>query len=185
MNKLPKDVVELITNKLSPREFFHYCKSDEAQEFCARKEIWLRRIQKDFGFLLEGKNKDKLLIDYRHDPQRVYLNIFIKTSTAAEQILEKILENLGDKFLKFMREDYKTNLYDFLFNYLLKMVNELHTLEEEYKIDTASITREYVFENRNWEEYLPSMYRSELYEFWDDEIANTAEKYAILMFHSH
>ena len=180
-----KDVIELITNKLTPRQFFHYCKSDEAQEFCSKKEIWLRRIEKDFGFLLEGKNKDKLLFGYRDDPKRVYLNIFITTSTAAEQILEKILENLGNTFLKFMRDDYKTNLYDFLFNYLLKMVNELHILEEEYKNDTASIAREYVAKNRNWEEYLPSMYTSELHEFWDDEIANTAEKYAISMFHSH
>ena len=43
MDKLPKDVVELITNELTPREFFNYCKSEVGQEFCAKKEIWLRR----------------------------------------------------------------------------------------------------------------------------------------------
>ena len=50
MDKLPKDVVELITNRLTPREFFNYCKSETGREFCERREIWLRRIEKILAF---------------------------------------------------------------------------------------------------------------------------------------
>ena len=127
MDKIPKDVVELITNKLTPREFFNYCKSDVGQEFCERKEIWLRRIYKDFGFLLKGRNKDFLLLDYlvTENPKKEYLELFSSTSEMAEEIVEKILQRFGNKFLKFLKEDYKETLYKFLFDYLLKMINEI------------------------------------------------------------
>ena len=99
MNKLPKDVVELITNKLTPREFFNYCKSEAGKEFCERKEIWLRRIQKDFGFLLEGRNKDRILANHKTDPKISYLELFLNTSQAAEELKEKVLQNIGNPFL--------------------------------------------------------------------------------------
>ena len=103
MNKLPKDVVELITNKLTPGEFFNYCKSEVGQEFCTKKEIWLRRIEKDFGVLLRGRNKDFLLLDHRvkENPKKEYLELFTSTSETAEEIVNRILQRLGNKFLNF------------------------------------------------------------------------------------
>ena len=117
MDKLPKDVVELITNKLTPREFFNYCKSETGQEFCSRKEIWLRRIEKDFGFLIQGINKDIILSDYKIDPKKTYLELFVKTSTAAEKIKNNIIRNIRkDFFARFIRDNYIENLSSLIYS---------------------------------------------------------------------
>ena len=181
MEKLPKDVVELITNKLTPREFFNYCKSDTGKEFCEKKEIWLRRIQKDFGFLLEGNNKDFLLVNYETDPKQAYLDLFSKTSRAAEQITEKILESLGKDFLNFLRDDYEKTMYELFFNYLLKMVNVLDILHTNC---VYYLAYEYAGENSDWQKYLPELYNVKLFDFWYDEIGKIAGEYSAKIFQS-
>ena len=184
MDKLPKDVVELITNELSPREFFNYCKSETGQKFCARKDIWLRRIQKDFGFLLEGRNKDRILVNYATDPKESYLELFLKTSRTAEYIKEKVLEHIGEDFQQFLKEDYKDKLYNFLFQYSLKMINSLNMSDISGKINENLhyLTGEYVWENEDYLKYLPQMYSSDVKHFWNEEIQFVLERYAIEIF---
>ena len=182
MNKLPKDVVELITNKLTAREFFNYCKSETGQEFCERKEIWLRRIQKDFGFLLEGRNKDRILANHKVDPKKSYLQLFLHTSQAAEELKEKVLENIGDDFQEFMKDNYEEKLYDFFFNYLLKMINILHISAGYDYGDLRSLTQQYTWENDNWHKYIPRLYHSQLQNFWNEEIGEVLGDYAVDIF---
>ena len=182
MDKLPKDVVELITNKLTPREFFNYCKSEMGQEFCSRKEIWLRRIQKDFGFLLEGRNKDLVLPDYSIDPKRSYIELFLHTSRATEEIQEKVLAHIGPDFQQFLKEGYINTLYNFLFQYLLKMINSLDISDKINDQDIFYLSNEYAWENEDYLKYLPQMYSSDVKHFWNGEIQPLLAKYAIETF---
>jgi hypothetical protein len=183
MDKLPKDVVELITNKLSPREFFNYCKSDVGQKFCLKREIWLRRIDKDFGSLLEGKNAEQIFPNYKNDPNKSYLELFLKTSRAAEEIKEKFLYNLGSDFVEFIGDKYRQSLFDFFFTYLLKMLNVLE-ISKAFFIRNISIeASEYVWDvDRDWKKYLPKLYNSQLGDFWDEEMGNSVKKYALEVF---
>ena len=170
MDTLPKDVVELITNKLTPREFFNYCKSEIGQQFCSRKEIWARRIEKDFGFLLRGRNKDLLLLNYQIDPKLAYLSLFTKTSFAAETIKANILKILGVPFTKLMREDYPSMLYEFFFAYLLEMINELNTSNIN---NIYFLSNTYLWEHREWQNFLPEkMFDEEISHIWNTEIGD-------------
>ncbi len=195
MDKLPKDVVELITNKLitnklitnklitnklTPREFFNYCKTETGQQFCLKKEIWLRRIQKDFGFMLEEKNGDKLLLNYQAEPKQAYLNLFIITSAASEEITGKILQHLGKDFLKFMKDDYEENLYEFFFNYLLTMLIEID-VDDKYDTSGGAVYDQ-LFASPEWQYFLPKLYVSELSDFMTEEIGKVMEKYATKIF---
>ena len=182
MNKLPKDVVELITNKLTPREFFNYCKSETGQEFCSRKDIWLRRIQKDFGFLLEGRNKDLILVNYQVDSKRSYLELFSHTSQAVEEIQEKVLAHIGKDFQQFLKEDYINTLYNFLFQYLLRMINSLDISKTTDDEQIYYLCSEYTWENEDYLKYLPQMYSSDVKHFWNEEIQPILAKYAIEIF---
>ena len=179
MDTLPKDVVELITNKLTPREFFNYCKSETGQQFCSRKEIWLRRIQKDFGFLLQGRNKDFLLRNYQTDPKQAYLSLFTKTSFAAETIKANILKILGIPFTKLMRDDYPSMLYEFFFDYLLKMINELDTTHID---DVDLLSNRYLWEHREWKIFLPGMFGEEIRHTWNIEIGDVIYGYVEQIF---
>ena len=181
MDKLPKDVVELITNKLTPREFFNYCKSETGQEFCERREIWLRRIHKDFGFLLEGKNGNRILLEYIADPKQSYLELFLKTSRVAEEIQEKVLEHIGKDFQQFLKEDYNDKLYNFLFQYLLKMINSFD-ISKSNDEDIYYLTQEYAWENEDYLKYLPQMYAADVKHFWFEEEQSIRAKYAIEIF---
>ena len=179
MDTLPKDVVELITNKLTPREFFNYCKSETGQQFCSRKEIWLRRIQKDFGFLLQGRNKDLLLRNYQIDPKQAYLSLFTKTSFAAETIKANILKILGVPFTNLMKDAYPSTLYEFFFDYLLKMVDELDTTHID---DVDLLSNRYLWENREWKNFLPGMFGEEIRHTWNIEIGDVIYGYVEQIF---
>ena len=180
MDKLPKDVVELITNKLTPREFFNYCKSETGQEFCSRKEIWLRRIEKDFGFLIQGINKDIILSDYKIDPKKTYLELFVKTSTAAEKIKNNIIQNIRkDFFATFIRDNYIENLYEFFFTYLLRMLNHIKFYKDFDEI--ADEVYLYFRDFDDWKNYLP-VYNSYISDMWNEEIEDVAWKYAVAIF---
>ena len=182
MNTLPKDVIELITNKLTPREFFNYCKSETGQQFCSRKEIWVRRIENDFGFLLRGRNKDLLLLNYQIDPKQAYLSLFTKTSFAAEAIKANILKILGVPFTKLMREDYPSMLYEFFFHYLLKMINELDTTHIE---NVYILSNNYLWKHREWLHLLPEkMFGGIMSQMWNAEIGDVAYNYVNEVFRS-
>ena len=182
MDKIPKDVVELITNKLTPREFFNYCKSETGQEFCERKEIWLRRIRKDFGFLLEGKNGNRILPEYTADPKQSYLELFLKTARVTEEIQEKALEHIGKDFQQFLKEDYNEKLYNFLFQYLLKMINVLDISKTTNDEQIYYLSGEYAWENVEYLKYLPQMYSADVKHFWSEEIQELLAIYAIEIF---
>ena len=180
MNKLPKDVIELITNKLTPRDFFNYCESDAGQEFCAKKEVWIRRIQKDFGFLLEGKNKHLLLVNYETDPKQAYFSLFTKTSNAAETIKVNILEVLGRPFVKLMKDNYPLLLNEFFFNYLLKMINQLDTSNIQ---DMERQTNIYFWKYSNWQIVLPvKLFNAQISFMWDREIGGVISDYVVEIF---
>ena len=183
MNKLPKDVVELITNKLTPRDFINYCKSERGQEFCSKKEIWLKRIQKDFGFLLEGKNKDFLLSNYQIDPKQAYLNLFISTSSATEEITSNILLLIGNDFLKLLKDSYEENLYNFFFQYMLKMINRIILpQEEDEEFDISTVTNDYFWDHSGWDKYLPLRYHLDLFDTLNREMSDVLSKYAVAIF---
>ena len=175
MDTLPKDVTELITNKLTPREFLNYCKSETGKEFCSRKEIWARRIEKDFGFLLQGRNKHLLLLNYETDPKQAYLSLFTKTSKAAETIKDNILEILGIPFIKLMKNDYPSMLYEFFFDYLLKMINVLDTSDID---DVDLLSNEYLWQHREWQNFLPEkMFGGEISHMWNRAIGDVIYDY--------
>lgn len=159
MKNLPKDVVELITNKLSPKTFFNFYKS----EIGLKNDIWVRRIEKDFGILLRGKNKYTFR-NYKVNPKQSYLNLFVKTSTAVEQITRIVLDSLGEVFLKFMRNDYKETVYDFFFNYLLEMLNEIDTI---YENNIHVEARYYFSEFTEWKDFFPVSGSSDAYDIED------------------
>ena len=183
MDKVPKDVVELITNKLTPREFFNYCKSETGQEFCARKEIWLRRIQKDFGLLLEGRNKDRILANHKTDPKKSYLELFLHTSQAAEELKEKVLQNIGNPFLRFVKDEYWEVIFDFFFDYLLEMINVLEIATGDTDNSIRVLAQGYSWQSpRKWHAYLPKLYNTELSDFWEEEIGEVLANYAIEIF---
>ena len=183
MNELPKDVVELITNKLTPREFFNYCKSEVGQEFCSRREVWLRRIEKDFGFLLKGGNAERILVNYKTDPKKSYLELFLKTSLAAEEIKENILYNLGSEFVELVGDKYRQNLFDFFFNYLLKMLNVLEISNVFFIRNIKLAASDYVWDvDRDWKKYLPKLYNTQLGDFWDEEMGDSVSKFALEVF---
>ena len=182
MDKLPKDVVELITNRLTPREFFNYCKSETGQEFCSRKDIWLRRIEKDFGFLLEGKNKDFLLRNYKNDSKKTYLELFMKTSWAAEEIKNNILQNIEHYFLtNFTKENYPETLYNFFFSYLLRMLNHID-LENDDDEDSEDEDQVYMYfwSFDEWKKYIP--FNNEMTDMWNEQIGSVIANYATEFF---
>ena len=188
MEKIPKDVVELITNKLTPKEFFNYCKSETGQEFCSRKEIWLRRIEKDFGFLNDNI-KSVVLADYKVDPKRSYLDFFVKTSEAAEEITSNILKHFGERFLKhFMRSGYPEYMYEFFFD--LKIINESYKIDGNNQQDLKYLVKEFLWSDNEWQDILPNIFApAEEYgiegfgELWSQEIGSIIEKYLRAIFH--
>jgi hypothetical protein len=125
MENVPKDVVELITNKLSPDEFLNYCKSKMGKKFCNNKDIWTRRIKKDFGVLLESRNNDKLLADRKSDPKKAYLDLFSKVSKAAETMVDEVYHRLGENFTKFLKKKYKAHLYQNYFDFLVNIISKI------------------------------------------------------------
>ena len=48
---IPKDVVEKITNELSPTDFVNFCSNNYS--ICNFNEVYFRRMQKDFPFVIE------------------------------------------------------------------------------------------------------------------------------------
>ena len=114
MEKVPKDVIEKITNELSPRDFINFCNSDTNKTFCERKDIWDRRLKKDFGFLLSR-------LQYTENTRNTYLSLFLKTSKATEKLIEAV-----KKYLK--NYDYNT-LYDLFFNLLIESLKQSIKME--------------------------------------------------------
>ena len=134
--------------------------------------------------MLEGRNKDLILPDYQVDPKRSYLELFLRTSQAAEAITSNIIETLGNAFRKFIVKDYDENLYNFFFKYLLKMINVMvlpqEEGDEEFEIRTSA--KEYFWEHSSWDKYLPILYHTELADMFNEEIGDVLSEYAATIF---
>ena len=180
METVPKDVVELITNKLSAKDFLNYCASETGKQFCSNKGIWSRRIQKDFGFLLQGRNNKYLLVGRETDPRQAYLDLFTNTSKTAENLVVEILGGLGQHFAKFLKDEYKEELYTIFFNFLLKMINEIEP-ESEDEIEDYAI--EYFWDHRRqWQTLLPYLYQESGNHIWSDKTGGLIISYAEQVF---
>ena len=183
METVPKDVVELITNKLSAKDFLNYCASETGKQFCSNKGIWSRRIQKDFGFLLQGRNNKYLLVGRETDPRQAYLDLFTNTSKTAENLVEEILGGLGQHFAKFLKDEYREELYMVFFNFLLKMLNEIKPKSDN---DVAAYALDYFWDHRQWRTLLPYLYQEARIgnRIWSDEIGGLVMSYATEVFRS-
>ena len=126
MEKVPKDVGEMITNELTPQEFINFCVSNLAPNFrklCNNPEIWSRRFSKDFGFLVIYFD------DLSTNAKQRYLAIFSKISKQVEKVMNLVLGAFED-FKKYLNDEYKQDLYNSLYNNILKSIQKLLREEE-------------------------------------------------------
>lgn len=126
MDILPKDLIEKVTNELSPIDLITYCKSNikntKIKEVCNSNDFWYRRFQRDFPSLLSAEYFDNGKL--QKESKRIYLKIFSIISKLTEDSVDKILESLGENFLRFMLvEKYKKELYLKLFNTYFEAFN--------------------------------------------------------------
>ena len=177
METLHKDVVELITNKLSPKDFVNYCKV--LKGICLNKDIWTRRLRKDFPYLFRDSSETYFLkikyfkgpeiFDFRRDPKRAYLALITHTFETAEYITRRILDALGREFQDFLRPDYKEYVENFFVKYLLEAINF-----DEKEFDSV----EYFYYNNEWENFIPSLYlNNERSDYWVESIQSLFDDY--------
>ena len=161
MEKLPKDVVELITNKLSPKDFLSYCNSEIGEHFCINKGIWLRRLQKDFGPFLKKS-------EYSENPRYVYLQLIGRIAIVAENITNIIMKDFGIKVSRFFPKDYTEYLEKFSVKYLMNLLNlfDFQDLDSFFEIIGS-----YVWKETSWE------YSNMPKDSWTNKIENEVFKF--------
>ena len=116
MEIIPKDVVEKITNELSPQDFINYCRSMKSS-VCKSNEVFFRRMQRDFPFMNFSSS--------RNDAKKVYLKIFSEFSEIAEKVTKITLDANGESFSKYLTLEYKKDLYLFYYRAILNTINDL------------------------------------------------------------
>lgn len=120
MEIFPKDIKEKIVNELSPERLCAKKEDVLSERLCNDQLVWLRRLQKDFGYKLRQEKNYK----------NIYLEIFTTMSKSIENIYKNILKTLGDKFLKFVSKDFTIELYQLISKVILWSLSE-----ENIKID--------------------------------------------------
>jgi len=111
--------------------------SDQMKSLCNSPDFWLRRFQKDFPFLYQ-------YIDRSKNIKKMYLQVFSKISKQAEATTKDFLEEFGG-FTKYLNAEYKKDLYDFSYQYVLNVLQHVLKYKEGGKFDEDFII-EYTYE---------------------------------------
>jgi hypothetical protein len=135
MENLPKDVKEIITKDLTPWEFVQFCTSETDKTFCSKNDVWVRRMKKDFDFLVP------YFSDLSYNAKNRYLEIFHKISKNSERLSKAVLDTYGDFQVNF-RDEFKYSLYINFYNY---SINSLKNILEKNEKDEENIKRSTVF----------------------------------------
>lgn len=156
IEKIPKDVVEKITNELTSQDFVKFCQNDYA--VCKSNDVFYRRIQKDFPFLLNYFD------DLSTNSKQIYLKTFSTFSQTAEYLVAQIMNSYGN-FAKQLNSDYEKNMYLFIFNILIEtfefLLNYYTTLPIRDDLEFFEVVSD-VFYNSYYEfknDYLPAHYK--------------------------
>ena len=110
---IPKDVVEKITNELSPGDFVNFCSNNYSM--CNSNEVYFRRMQKDFPFLIQ------YYPDINKRAKNIYLEIFSGISRVAEESVNLLLNNLGE-LSKYFQKSFREDIYSFFFNQTVEVL---------------------------------------------------------------
>ena len=172
--QIPRDVIEMMTNNLSPQDLINMCVSDARPDFkylCDSNDFWVRRWEKDFKFLMSSSFYNKT------DTKNKYLQLFAAISKGAEKMVKIILEQFGD-FSKFLNKEYRETLYNFFYKQILNTLYSL--LKSNIEISEDEIY-EIPFGGVNFKEFkkiLPEFVRDDrgfFIDYWSDllsEISN-------------
>ena len=126
METLPKDMIEYMTNQLSPPDLILFCASEvrpNVKQICDDNDFWIRRWNKDFEYLKYE------IPNYLQNPKQSYLALFSKISEGAEE--------LSDLFLKLntnlLTIDNKKQLYNYFFQHISKILPSIFSELEGMK----------------------------------------------------
>lgn len=134
ISNLPKDMINKLTEELSPNELINFCASKSSKnlvEICNSREFWLRRFQKDFGFLLPFYPEIAL------DPKKDYLLLFSKISQVVEKSTQNVLNLYGDYVKQFLQKEYKNMVYQYFYNLIFVLLRVFGNHREDiFKTDS-------------------------------------------------
>ena len=174
METLPKDIVEYITNKLSPQDFLAF--SISYPDVYRSKEIFIRRIQKDFPYLIKQEINSR----------EKYIRIFYKFHNVSNELCFEILETYGE-VQKYLTMEYKKDisvaLYEIFtkgFSVFYKSVENLieENFDTSYKTTIKNMDMDKLFNlsldifrinaERFQDRYLPKGPNGVGYDTWND-----------------
>jgi hypothetical protein len=135
METLPKDLVNKLTEELSPQDLISFCKSQlhpNVKRVCNSNDFWKQRFFKDFSFLI------RYFPNLEINAKQIYIQLFSKISKKAEEIVEIVLDAFED-FKRFLTKEYKDILYNHFYNSILNSIKELIDRSEDNKVDEFEI----------------------------------------------
>jgi len=137
---LTKDIQRKIALELSPVDLINFCVTNKTfnASICNSKEFWIQKLEIDYPEELlpiyQGKKID--------NPKSIYIKRFTEISNEIEKIIPMFIEDVFGLVSKFLKEEYKTELFKILFNtYLrLKELNEKNIEDiDEYNDERSDI----------------------------------------------
>ena len=174
VKQIPRDVIEMMTNNLSPQDLINMCASDARPDFkylCDSNDFWIRRWEKDFKFFMSSSFYNKT------DAKNKYLQMFAAISKGSEGMVKSIFEQFGD-FGKFLNKEYKDTLYNFFYKQILNtlyslLMSNIEISEDEiYEIPFGGV------DFKEFKKILPEFVRDDrgfFNDYWSDvlsEISN-------------
>jgi hypothetical protein len=176
----PKDVVDLLSRELSPSDLIKFCgsqMSDQMKTLCNSPDFWLRRFQKDFPFLYQ-------YIDRSKNIKKMYLQVFSKISKQAEATTKDFLEEFGD-FTKYLNAEYKKDLYNFSYQYVLNVLQHVLKYKEKGSGFDEDFITEYSYElgvRKFFKFFPPSRSDRDLGELLTDIVFNNLDDVVMKVF---
>lgn len=141
LSNLPKDIIEKITNELSPSDLINFCSSKidgKVEAMFNSNDFWLRRIKKD-GF-------DKMLSNMRNmkeNAEKRYLDLLSKILERVEEITDNIMNLYGD-FKKFLIVNYRETIYKVCYEYTIQCLNYCITSSQDSNINSIDDLNDYI-----------------------------------------
>ena len=167
MEKLPKDMINKLIDELSPQDFINFCASNTSNNIiriCNMNEIWLKRMQRDYPFIVAKLEKNRL-----DNSKEIYLQIFSRIAKFAETFTELVLNEYG-QVRQFLSSAFKVLLNDHFYKLAVEAIKDVFA-DEDFGDDNTihDMVPDTFFKFADFQE---AYFRNDDLNHWFDEIVD-------------